>query len=267
MATRGLKSGTADVRNAVLVFVGLVAVVLAGAALFGERGGAVCETQVFEGDAFTVCPYRPSRDEIALVWADGEGRALGGFQALSESGLVDAKRVRFAMNAGMFDASGAPIGLFVANGQETKALNRQPGPGNFHMQPNGVFFVDGGGQARVLTTEDYAGASVQPQWATQSGPMLVIEGKLNPQFGEDGPSRYVRNGVGVTGDVAYFVISEVPVSFGKFARFFRDALKCSNALYFDGAVSSLWVPASGRLDAGRAIGPMVVVSARPRLQS
>lgn len=255
-------------RNALIVFLGIVALVVAGALVLGDRGRAdVCKVQSFEGDAFTVCAYRPAHDDIALVWADGKGQALGGFEALASSGLVDAKRVRFAMNAGMFDASGAPIGLFVANGHEEHALNQRAGSGNFHMQPNGVFFVDAERRPHVLATADYAARGLQPVWATQSGPMLVIGNALNSQFGPDGTSRYVRNGVGVHDGLAYFVISEQPASFGKFARFFRDALKCENALYLDGAVSSLWVPATGRRDADHLIGPMVVVSARPKLQS
>jgi uncharacterized protein YigE (DUF2233 family) len=263
-----LKSGTSNVRNAVLVFVGIVALFLAGALVFGEQGGAaVCKTETFEGDGFTVCTFRPARDEIALVWADAQGQALRSFEAVGASGLFDAKRVRFAMNAGMFDASGAPIGLFVANGQESKALNQQAGPGNFHMEPNGVFFVDAAREPHVVTTADYAAGGAQPVWATQSGPMLVIAGQLNAQFTQDGPSRHVRNGVGVHDGVAYFVISEAAVSFGRFARFFRDALKCEDALYLDGAVSSLWVPSSGRRDDGSLLGPMVVVSERPKLQS
>ncbi len=255
-------------RNALIVFFGIVALAFAGALVFGDRGRAdVCKAQSFEGDAFTVCAYRPAQDDISLVWADGKGLAIGGFEALEASGLVDVKRVRFAMNAGMFDASGAPIGLFVANGREEHALNQQTGSGNFHMQPNGVFFVDAERRPHVLATADYAVGGEQPMWATQSGPMLVIGGALNAQFSPDGDSRYVRNGVGVHGGIAYFVISEQPVSFGKFARFFRDALKCESALYLDGAVSSLWVPASGRLDADHVIGPMVVISGRRKLQS
>lgn len=254
-------------RNAVLIFLVLVALVLAGTLLFGSGAGNPCEQRSFEGSDFTVCTYRPARDDIALVWADAKGLALGGFEALAASGLVDAKRVRFAMNAGMFDANGGPIGLFVTNGREERPLNRQSGPGNFHMQPNGVFFVDTARRPSIQTTADYASSGAKPVWATQSGPMLVIDGKLNSQFGDDGPSRYVRNGVGVREGLATFAISEEPVSFGKFARFFRDALKCDDALYFDGAVSSLWVPSTGRRDDDRVIGPMVVISARPKLQS
>ena len=51
---------------------------------------------------------------------------------------------------------------------------------------------------------------------TQSGPMLLIDGKLHPEITDDGPSRTRRNGVGVDRQGrAHFVISEGPVSFGK----------------------------------------------------
>jgi uncharacterized protein YigE (DUF2233 family) len=94
--------------------------------------------------------------------------------------------------------------------------------------------------------------------------MLVIAGELHPQFQHDGPSRYIRNGVGVR-DVrrAYFVISTGAVSFGRFARFFRDELGCRDALFLDGAVSSLWAPSLDRRDDAHEIGPMVVVLDRP----
>jgi uncharacterized protein YigE (DUF2233 family) len=96
--------------------------------------------------------------------------------------------------------------------------------------------------------------------ATQSGPMLVIDGKLHPAFDHDGTSLHIRNGVGI-GSVgaARFVISQDAVSFGKLARFFRDQLKCDNALFFDGAVSALWDPANHRRDVTVPLGPMIVV--------
>lgn len=232
--------------------------------LWWRAADAPCETRSFEGDAFTVCAFEPARHEIALVWADAEGQALGGFASLEERGGVDTKRVLFAMNAGMFDTSGAPIGLFVANSVETNPINTAKGEGNFYLLPNGVFAVDAERKVRVEATDRYVvrGGSV-PMWATQSGPMLVIDGQLHPAFQPDGESRYLRNGVGVASpDRAVFVISEVPVSFGKLARFFRDALKCDNALYLDGAVSSLWEPATFRRDDEHRLGPMAVVSRR-----
>jgi uncharacterized protein YigE (DUF2233 family) len=164
------------------------------------------------------------------------------------------------MNAGMYDEEGKPIGLFVRNGREEKRLNLREGAGNFHLMPNGVFAVDAEGRVWVTPSNKFRKEVAAPAWATQSGPMLVIGGKLHPKFDENGESQLVRNGVGVCDlRTAYFAISEDIVSFGRFARFFRDALGCPNALYLDGSVSSLWDPGAQRQDAYSELGPMIAV--------
>ena len=100
-------------------------------------------------------------------------------------------------------------------------------------------------------------------WATQSGPMLVLDGRIHPRFSADGESRLVRNGVGVADPrTAFFVISEDPVSFGRLARFFRDALGCRDALFLDGTVSSLWDPSAARQDGYASLGPLIAVFRR-----
>jgi uncharacterized protein YigE (DUF2233 family) len=89
--------------------------------------------------------------------------------------------------------------------------------------------------------------------------MLLIDGKMHPRFDHDGQSRYIRNGVGIGPDGRpLFVISAGAVSFGKLARFMRDRHQVKNALFFDGAVSSLWDPANNRMDSFAELGPMVV---------
>ena len=167
------------------------------------------------------------------------------------------------MNAGMYDEAGMPIGLHVEQGRERRGLNLRPGPGNFHLKPNGVFAVDSAGRVSVTRSEHFRARVTAPMWATQSGPMLLVAGRLHPAFAPDGESRHIRNGVGVAGpETAFFVISDEPVSFGRFARFFRDSLGCSDALFLDGAVSSLWDPAAGRMDGYSSLGPLVVVFRR-----
>jgi uncharacterized protein YigE (DUF2233 family) len=216
-----------------------------------------CRTLMFEGDRFTLCNDPSAALELHVAGRDG--RPYRSFAALEQVLGTRAQRVRFAMNAGMFDEAGQPIGLSIAGGRELRAINRRAdGGGNFHMQPNGVFLVRRNGRAKVVTTADYA-PSPDIVAATQSGPMLVIDGAVNPRFDADGRSRYVRNGVGVDDEgAAVFAISDTPVSFGKFARLFRDALDCRNALYLDGSVSSLWDPANNRMDSFAGIGPMLV---------
>jgi uncharacterized protein YigE (DUF2233 family) len=227
-----------------------------------------CAQKIFEGSRFTVCMFDARADDAELIWRDSAGQALRGFGVLEASGRIDAGRVRFAMNAGMFEQSGAPLGLFVAGGKADRGIRTDNGNGNFFLKPNGVLLFDAQDRVRVVTTGGYLRLHRRrlenvPRWATQSGPMLVIDGHLHPSFQRDGASRLVRNGVGVRDTAhALFAISDDPVSFGKFARFFRDALHCRNALYLDGVVSSLWAPALGRKDSRYPLGPMIVVSER-----
>jgi uncharacterized protein YigE (DUF2233 family) len=223
-----------------------------------------CEQRRFEGSRFIVCTFDTARHELRLASRDDGGAYLRDFDALSGTLGADAGRLRFAMNAGMFNDAGAPIGLYVESGEQRHPLRLTEGPGNFHMKPNGVFWQSTDGAVHVTPSEEFASSARDGRWATQSGPMLVIDGELHPRFQHDGPSRYIRNGVGVRdGRHAYFVISSGAVSFGRFARFFRDELDCTDALFFDGAVSSLWAPSLDRRDDAHAIGPMVVVLDRP----
>ena len=217
-----------------------------------------CRQLLFEGDRFIVCRDPEARIELRSAGADG--RPLRSFAALEHVLGRSAGQVRFAMNAGMFDAEGRAIGLLIERGRQLHPINRRAGGGNFHLLPNGVFLVRDDGRAAVVPTAEFK-PDRRIAFASQSGPMLVIGGKLHPAFEADGRSRYIRNGVGIAPDgTATFAISQAPVSFGKFARLFRDGLGCRNALYFDGSVSSLWDPAGNRMDSFAALGPMVVGS-------
>lgn len=224
-----------------------------------------CEARDFEGSRFIVCAYDANLHELRLASRGDDGAYLRSFDALEAALGRDARRVRFAMNAGMFNDVGAPIGLYIENGDRQHVIRQTDGPGNFHMKPNGVFWLARDGGAHVDTTDDFVAATHAPLYATQSGPMLLINGQLHPRFSQDGASRYLRNGVGVSdGRTAYFVISSGFVSFGRFARFFRDELGCDDALFLDGSVSSLWAPSLDRQDDNQELGPLVVVLDRAR---
>ena len=221
-----------------------------------EQPPSACTQQLFEGSRFTVCDSGNGKVELV---AAGPGEApIREFADLETRLSSRTESVAFAMNAGMYDENGRPIGLAIVGGKQKHAINRKKGGGNFHLMPNGVFQIRADGRAEIVTTDAWR-PSASIRFASQSGPMLVIEGKLHPAFEQDGTSRYIRNGVGIAaGGRPLFVISEEPVSFGKFARFFRDGLKARNALFFDGAVSALWDPANGRRDITKPLGPMVV---------
>jgi uncharacterized protein YigE (DUF2233 family) len=222
---------------------------------------AACERRDYEGSAFTLCRYDRRRHDIAF-FLDGRNGRLRSLAALETELGPRAGRLRFAMNAGMYDEAGAPIGLYVAEGRQRHAINRRPGAGNFHLLPNGVFTIAADGRVAIVTAARYDPAS-RPLWATQSGPMLVIDGALHPAIQSNGPSLHIRNGVCVVdGNVAWFAISEEPVSFGRLARLLRDRLGCRNALYLDGSVSSLWDRPARRRDGYSELGPLVAVFAR-----
>ena len=223
----------------------------------GVAAEQLCTPLSYEDNAYTVCHADLRETRLELFNLNGQGAPLGSLGALAESLRAEGKELGFAMNAGMFDEALRPIGLYVEDGTQAKKLNRRDGYGNFHVKPNGVFYIKGD-RVGVATTEAYMKLKEKPDFATQSGPMLVIDGKIHPKFSETGMSRKMRNGVGVLDvNTAFFVISENPVNFYEFAKFFRDRLNCANALFFDGTVSSLYSPELGRNDGFAALGPMV----------
>ena len=117
--------------------------------------------------------------------------------------------------------------------------------------------------ARVVTTDEYADSQPHPLLATQSGPILVYHGVIteSPVMNPQSTSLRIRNGVCAPSPGAViFVISDSPVTFYDFARFFLDKLRCREALYLDGSISSLYAPSVGREDHGRDLGPMFGVT-------
>ena len=212
---------------------------------------SACHQERFEASAFIVCDPGKGKIEIRSGYRS--------FASLQSALGKRSTQVAFGMNAGMFDDAGQPVGLMVENGRKLHSINRRTrGFGNFHLMPNGVFLIRKDGSAEIMTSDKYE-ASPTVEFATQSGPMLLVDGKVHPRFDRDGQSRYIRNGVGIGPDGRpLFVISTGAVSFGKLARFLRDRHQVREALFFDGAVSSLWDPANNRMDSFADLGPIVV---------
>ena len=226
--------------------------------LAGPVGAESCAPVVHEGRGHVVCTVSAGED-LRLWLRDPEGRVWGGFARLAGALAARGERLVFAMNAGMYHADRAPVGLFIGEGGAEGRLQTAPGPGNFGMLPNGVFCVRTDGGFAVVESRAFAAAPPECRHASQSGPMLVIDGALHPRFLEDATSRFIRNGVGVSADgrTAFLAISDRPVTFHEFGRLFRDALGVPQALYFDGNVSRLHAPGLGRSDRGRMLGPLV----------
>jgi uncharacterized protein YigE (DUF2233 family) len=229
---------------------------LAAFLLLASPAAAVtCEDMTHLGASYTVCEVTADED-LRLFLRDDAGAILGSFAAVDAGSDGD---LAFAMNAGMYHQNRAPVGLYIEDGIEERQAVASAGPGNFGMLPNGVFCIND--HLRVYETLDYIANTPECRYATQSGPMLVIDGTLHPRFIPGGSSRFLRNGVGTSADGsrAVFAISNEPVNFHDFATLFRDSLGLPDALYFDGKVSRLYARDLGRSDFGWQLGPIVGV--------
>jgi uncharacterized protein YigE (DUF2233 family) len=259
-APRGLANGFGE-RHAARRFL-LVGLAVAAPA------GAACTPKPFDGATYIVCAFDPRRDDLRLFWKGSDDRPFGSLGALADALRGQGERLVFAMNAGMFREDQSPVGLYVEKGHMLRNADmRGGGASNFHLKPNGVFWI-GDGVAGVSETGRYLASPPAARYATQSGPMLVIDGRVHPKIRPDGTSAKIRNGVGIDdrGGVV-FAIAEEPVTFDAFARLFRDALGCRNALFLDGSLSSLYAPELNRDDELAPIGPIVGVVKPPALGS
>jgi uncharacterized protein YigE (DUF2233 family) len=237
---------------------------LLGLVSVAARADEPCRALSSADNNYSVCQFDLRNYAIKLYWKSPAGEPYGGVAALAEALTRSHQPPVFAMNAGMYRPDYSPVGLYIEDGAQLRPANVANGPGNFHLKPNGVFFVRGT-EAGILETSAYLHSRVKPDLATQSGPMLVIGGHLHPKFTRTSDSRKIRNGVGVrNANVIVFAISSEPVTFTEFAELFRDVLGCPNALFLDGSISSLYAPALQRADSWWPAGPIVAALPRNR---
>lgn len=225
-----------------------------------------CAKQEFGGSRYVVCSVQAKDARLKLFWQKPDGAAYRWFGTLSDGLKAQGKALVFAMNAGMYGTDYAPMGLYVEGGKELRPadLKKMEGPQskipNFYKQPNGIFYFGTAG-AGILTTERFLKARPPAVFATQSGPMLVTDNKINPIFIKGSSDRTRRSGVGVCdgGDMR-FVISEDDVNFYDFATLFQTHLACPDALFLDGGQGAgFFNPALKRADWSwhGGYGPMI----------
>jgi uncharacterized protein YigE (DUF2233 family) len=219
-----------------------------------------CRSREYAHNAYTVCEVDLAKHTVRLYWKRSDGTPYAYLSSLPRALQPEAGRLLFATNAGMFDPALQPVGLYVEQGRELVHVNTKSGYGNFHMKPNGIFYV-AAGRAGVAETKAFLKQRPQADLATQSGPMLVINGRLHPRFDRGSTSLKARNGVGVRADgKVIFAVSHGEVSFDAFARLFRDGLNCPNALFLDGgSASSFYAPSLASHGNILSLGPMLAV--------
>lgn len=218
---------------------------------------------IFADKTYVLCRFDPRTVDLRIT---PFGKVDGfGFAEMQRRLQARNQTLLLAMNAGMYHPDKQPVGLLVLNGEERTPLNQRQGSGNFYLPPNGVFGVTRQGAAFILPTPDFArrypdasGLSL----ATQSGPMMLVDGQINRQFTQGSSNLHFRNAVGITreGEVI-FALSEQRVNFYEFSQFLLQQ-GCTDALYLDGVVSRMYLPAINRtqdLHDSQHLGPILYI--------
>jgi uncharacterized protein YigE (DUF2233 family) len=183
----------------------------------------------------------PSKENVGLFWKDDKGEIFQTFRDLEIWLNSRGRKLRFAMNGGMYMTDYAPLGLFIQDQKVLGRINKRSGKTNFYIQPNGIFCITTDKRPYICTTNDF-NLTDKVNYATQSGPMLLIKGVINPVFDRNPDATNRRNGVGILpGNKIAFVISKVGVTFYEFAEYFKQ-LQCTDALYLDGGISEIYYP-------------------------
>lgn len=198
----------------------------------------------------------PTNGNLKFYWKNKSGEHYANFKNLKSALEKDGKELTFAVNGGMFTPNFFPQGLFIENGILQNGLNSKDGNGNFYMHPNGIFYLKKDNTAVVSQRSDFQ-LSDQITYATQSGPMLVINGKIHPKLTDGSKNLHIRNGVGIlpSGEIL-FAMSKEKINFYDLASFFKSH-GCQNALYLDGFVSKTYLPSKNQTQTDGNFGVII----------
>lgn len=195
-----------------------------------------------DNDKFLFHTVDPSKQDLQIFWKDDKGnnfRSLGNLQKWVAQKYPN-KELVFAMNGGMYMEDYRPLGIYIENGVQKKAINKASGYGNFYLMPNGIFYITKNNKAGISETGKFVNKDIK--YATQSGPLLLINGAIHPSFTKGSKNVQIRNGVGILPDGrAIFCMSTIPVNFYDFAEFFKLS-GCKYALFLDGFVCRTYLP-------------------------
>jgi uncharacterized protein YigE (DUF2233 family) len=179
--------------------------------------------------------------QVDFYWKNKNGKNFGSLQNLKNFIESKNKKLLFATNGGMYKKDKSPQGLFIQENKILQSIDTLSGNGNFFLKPNGIFYITNEKQPVICKTENFL-FSKNIKYATQSGPMLLIDGEIHSAFNKDSKNLNIRNGVGILhNNNVVFVMSKTEVSFYDFANYFKK-LGCKNALYLDGFVSRTYLP-------------------------
>lgn len=200
------------------------------------------------------------KQDLRFYWKDNNNEKIRSIQRLKMWLEKNDKKLVFAMNGGMYKADNSPQGLYIEKQLTLSPLDTTSSSGNFYMKPNGVFYITTDNIPAICTTT-YFVANGKIKYATQSGPMLVVNGAIHAAFKEGSTNVNIRNGVGILPDnKVVFAMSKKEINFYDFANYFKS-LGCTNALYLDGLVSRTYLPEKQCMQLDGNFGVIIGVTA------
>ena len=203
------------------------------------------------------------KQDLRLYWKDDKQENFRSILNLKSWLDKHHKKLKFAMNAGMYRQDNSPQGLFIENKKTITPLDTTTGSGNFYLKPNGVFYITKNNLPAICKTTSFIDDG-DIKYATQSGPMLVIEGQIHSAFKQGSTNMNIRNGVGILPDNrVIFAMSKKEINFYDFASYFKS-LGCKNALYLDGLVSRTYLPQQNWTQTDGNFGVIIAVVANSR---
>ena len=212
-----------------------------------------------EDEKFISYTVDPKKQLTRLYWKDEHNTPFKSIANLKQWLEKNNKQLLFAMNGGMYKDDNSPLGLFIENGKTITKVNRYNGKGNFYLKPNGVFYITKENKAFITSTEKFTDNG-RINYATQSGPMLVVDGKINEAFKKGSVNLNIRNGVGILPDnQILFAMSKQEINLYDFAEYFKNK-GCKNALYLDGFVSRVYLPAKKWMQTDGNFGVIIGVT-------
>lgn len=219
-----------------------------------------CKEKKQQDENFVIYEVNPKKQNVRLYWKNSNNEIIKSIDHLKKEAETSNEKLVFAMNGGMFEADNSPKGLYIDNFKILKSIDTLQGSGNFYLQPNGIFYITQNNQPNIIETKKFR-QNKAIRYATQSGPMLLMDGKINPIFQKDSKNMNIRNGVGIleNGDVI-FAMSKKEINFYSIAQLFKE-MGCKNALYLDGYVSRTYLPEKNWIQTDGNFGVMIGITA------
>jgi len=209
-------------------------------------------------ERFVTYQVNVKTNDLRFYWKNEHTEIFKSIQNLKDWLDKNKKHLVFAMNGGMYKEDNTPLGLYIENSKVLSPLNSANANGNFYLKPNGVFYITADSKPVICTTENFKNNGTI-RYATQSGPMLVVNGQIHPAFKKGSENLNVRNGVGIMQDnTVVFVMSKQAINFYDFAEYFKS-IGCKNALYLDGFVSRTYLPEKNYIQTDGNFGVIIAV--------